>query len=160
MVSTTSYPLSRAPRSQHPHPLLRPFRWLSTIPSTLFRPSVRLKTTLYLLVLGIVLLVLLALNAFHTTTALAFPADSVLNTKPSHDSPADSGEGKHVAQGKDAHLVDEEIQRSFEEPDFALLSGKQPSQIGCNVPLEGEDGGVLVFLGVFSAADKKDRRDL
>jgi hypothetical protein len=67
-----------------------------------------------------------------------------------------------------------EIQRSFEEPDFALLSGQQPHTIGCDVPVDwrGKDGapppasvnddenGVLVFLGVFSAADKKRRRDL
>lgn len=73
-----------------------------------------------------------------------------------------------MAQGKDAHLVDETgdgIQRSFEEPDFALLSGLQPSQIGCDVPLRGDGGredesGVLVFLGIFSQASNKERRDL
>lgn len=64
--------------------------------------------------------------------------------------------------GKDAHLMDGDIQRSFEEPDFALLSGLQPSEIGCDIPLEGKEGekGVLVFLGIFSTADRKDRRDL
>jgi len=67
-----------------------------------------------------------------------------------------------VAQGKDAHLVDEEIQRSFEEPSFGLLAGVQPSRIGCDVPLDGSESerGVLVFLGIFSTGDKKDRRDL
>ncbi len=106
-------------------------------------------------------MVILALNAAHTTTNPP-QSDSVLNTVPTHDSPADSGEGKNVAQGKDAHLVDEEIQRSFEEPSFGLLSGMQPSQIGCDVPLDGAEGekGVLVFLGIFSGQDKKDRRDL
>lgn len=85
-----------------------------------------------------------------------------MNTSPTNDSPADSGEGKAVAKGKDAHLVDEEIQRSFEEPDFALLNGRQPSQVGCDVPLDGDEKekGVLVFLGIFSTADKRERRDL
>lgn len=69
----------------------------------------------------------------------------------------------------------EDFQRSFEEPDFALLSGKQPNEIGCEIGIDWkgrdgagpvsrvggeEDDGVLVFLGVFSAADKKRRRDL
>lgn len=75
-----------------------------------------------------------------------------------------------------------EIQRSFEEPDFALLSSKQPHEIGCDVPVDwrGEKGqgpeggvnksedGVLVLLGVFSAGavpgksaeEMKARRDL
>lgn len=126
----------------------------------LLRPSVRLKTALYTLSLLVTLLVILALNAASISSATAQTSDPVLNTSPTHDSPADSGEGKNVAKGKDAHLVDEEIQRSFEEPDFALLSGKQPSAIGCDVPLEGEDSGVLVFLGIFSAAANKERRDL
>jgi hypothetical protein len=126
----------------------------------ILRPSVRLKTALYTLSLLITLLVILALNAASISSNPGPSSDPVLNTSPTHDSPADSGEGKKVAKGKDAHLVDEEIQRSFEEPDFALLSGKQPSAIGCDVPLEGADGGVLVFLGIFSTADRKDRRDL
>lgn len=75
-----------------------------------------------------------------------------------------------------------EIQRSFEEPDFALLSGRQPHEIGCDIPVDwqGEKGkgpasagnknedGVLVLLGVFSAGavpgksaeEMKARRDL
>ena len=58
--------------------------------------------------------------------------------------------------------MDEEVQRSFEEPSFALLSGVQPSRLGCDVPLDGSESekGVLVFLGIFSGVDKKDRRDL
>ncbi|TXT10010.1 uncharacterized protein COLE_03944 [Cutaneotrichosporon oleaginosum] len=53
-----------------------------------------------------------------------------------------------------------ELQRSFEEPDFALLSGRQPHQIGCDVPLEGENAGTLIFLGIFSSASARQRRDL
>lgn len=123
----------------------------------LLQPSVRLKTSLYTLSFLILFLLFLALNAAHTTRPIE---NNEPATTPSEGSPADSGEGKNVAQGKDAHLVEQEIQRSFEEPDYALLSGKQPHEIGCDVPLEGEDKGVLVFLGIFSAADKKDRRDL
>ena len=86
----------------------------------------------------------------------------MLSTSPASDSLADSGEGKSVAQGKDAHLLEEEIQRSFEEPDYALLSGVQPSRIGCDVPLDGNlaERGVLVFLGIFSTAASRLRRDL
>ena len=122
----------------------------------ILRPSVRLKTTLYALSLLVLLLIFFALNAAHSTSV----SNSEPATAPSNDSPADSGEGINVAQGKDAHLRDQEIQRSFEEPDYALLSGKQPSELGCDVPLEGEDAGVLVFLGIFSAAASKGRRDL
>ncbi|KAJ9127215.1 hypothetical protein QFC24_001453 [Naganishia onofrii] len=78
--------------------------------------------------------------------------------------------GNEIAD--DPYFTQTEIQRSFEEPDFALLSSKQPHEIGCDVPVrwtwngttvEGlgpraedgvpeEDTGVLLFLGVFSAA--------
>lgn len=78
-----------------------------------------------------------------------------------------------------------EIQRSFEEPDFSLLSGKQPHEVGCDVPIvwdpsvsnvsdsisnsnpnspsstnpnnDNNNTGVLVFLGVFSAAQSSDK---
>jgi hypothetical protein len=74
-----------------------------------------------------------------------------------------------------------EIQRSFEEPDFGLLSSKQPHEVGCEVPLDWRgDGvvsfhypgsnqtstsssssdptpGVLIFLGIFSAAQSADK---
>ena len=118
--------------------------------------------------LFIVALVILALNAasLASSTRTLSPT-TTLATQPTQDTLADSGEGKSAAQGKDAHLVDGDIQRSFEEPDYALLSGLQPSEIGCDVPLHGEGGsagdkeeGVLVFLGIFSAADKRERRDL
>jgi hypothetical protein len=128
-----------------------------------FRPSVRLKSALYSLTIFIVALVILALNAasLASKTSTISPTPT-LRTQPTQDTLADSGEGKSAAQGKDAHLVDGGIQRSFEEPDFALLSGLQPSEIGCDVPLQGEGGveGVLIFLGIFSVADKRERRDL
>ena len=79
-----------------------------------------------------------------------------------------------------------EIQRSFEEPDFSLLSSAQPHEIGCEVPIiwdpsvsnvsdtgsgrrtgdssgsastpaSSSNPGVLVFLGVFSAAQSGDK---
>jgi hypothetical protein len=112
--------------------------------------------------LVITFLIVLALNAAHasSTYSNATGEVAVTNTTPSYDTPADSGQGIVVAKGKDAHLVDGAKPRSFEEPDYALLSGKQPSQIGCDVPLEGEDKGVLIFLGIFSAAVSKKRRDM
>lgn len=125
-------------------------------PRHLVRPSIRLKTTLYSLSLIIIILLVLALNAA-TTPPIHLPD---VAKSPNPDTPADSGEGKDIAQGKDAHLVDGDIQRSFEEPDFALLSGRQPHEIGCDIPLEGDDKGVLVFLGIFSTAQSKGRRDL
>ncbi|KIR36347.1 hypothetical protein I352_01295 [Cryptococcus deuterogattii MMRL2647] len=125
-------------------------------PRHLVRPSIRLKTTLYSLSIIIIILLVLALNAA-TTPPIHVPD---VAKSPNPDTPADSGEGKDIAQGKDAHLVDGDIQRSFEEPDFALLSGRQPHEIGCDIPLEGDDKGVLVFLGIFSTAQNKGRRDL
>lgn len=113
--------------------------------------------------LFIVALVILALNAASlASSSRTLTPTTTLATQPTQDTLADSGEGKSAAQGKDAHLVDGDIQRSFEEPDFALLSGLQPSEIGCDVPLDGDvkEKGVLVFLGIFSTADRKDRRDL
>ncbi|WVQ65931.1 uncharacterized protein L199_004109 [Kwoniella botswanensis] len=143
------------------YPLTRPsVRQYIFSPQLLLRPSIRLKTSLYVLSITIILLVILALNAATSGPSTGQEVD--VNTVPSHDSPADSGEGKDVAKGKDAHLVDEEIQRSFEEPDFSLLSSVQPHEIGCDVPIEGreKERGVLMFLGIFSAADKRERRDL
>lgn len=132
-------------------------------PRNLLLPSVRLKTSLYALSLLIIGLVLLALNAANISST-HLSNNTVLNTSPSGGGLADSGEGKSVAEGKDAAVKEEELQRSFEEPDYALLSGRQPSEIGCDVPLagEGEEGetGKLVFLGIFSAANNRDRRDL
>jgi hypothetical protein len=90
---------------------------------------------------------------------------------------------------EDPYFTQPDIQRSFEEPDYALLSSKQPHEIGCDVPIrwnwngtkvdgmppdadeEGifeQDTGVLLFLGVFSAAqsasktyeEMKRRRDM
>jgi hypothetical protein len=142
-------------------------RRISFSPSALFRPSVRLKSALYTLTIFIVALVILALNAASLASkSSTITPTTTLNTQPTQDTLADSGEGKSAAQGKDAHLVDGDIQRSFEEPDYALLSGLQPSEIGCDIPLQGEGGGggqdegVLIFLGIFSVADKRERRDL
>lgn len=129
----------------------------------LLRPSVRLKSALYSLTIFIVALIILALNAASlASSSRTLTPTTTLATQPTQDTLADSGEGKSAAQGKDAHLVDGDIQRSFEEPDFALLSGLQPSEIGCDVPLDGDvkEKGVLVFLGIFSTADRRDRRDL
>lgn len=131
--------------------------------SHFFRPSVRLKSALYSLTIFIVALVILALNAASLSSKkTTISSTTTLATQPTQDTLADSGEGKNAAAGKDAHLVDGDIQRSFEEPDYDLLSGLQPSEIGCDIPLAGEGGeeGVLVFLGIFSVADKKERRDL
>lgn len=107
----------------------------------------------------------LALNAANLSSSTHISAgDGEYNTIPSQLGLADSGQAKSVAQGKDGGSK-EEISRSFEEPDFALLSGKQPSERGCDVPLSGQgesedDEGKLVFLGIFSTALSKERRDL
>jgi hypothetical protein len=90
---------------------------------------------------------------------------------------------------EDPYFTQPDIQRSFEEPDYALLSSRQPHEIGCDVPIrwnwngttvagmppdadeEGvfeQETGVLLFLGVFSAAqsasktyeEMKKRRDM
>ena len=167
MTHPLSSSSSTSPATAHAYPPRKP-RWtLSTLlnPRSLLRPSVRLKTSLLLLSLCILTLVLLALNAAHLAHAPPAQASGgEIATSPSDDSPANSGAGVDVAKGKDAHLVEQDIQRSFEEPDYALLSGTQPSRIGCDVPLSGEgapgEEGVMVFLGIFSGYDKKDRRDL
>jgi hypothetical protein len=134
-------------------------------PRNLLLPSVRLKTALYALSLLVIGLIFLALNAANLSSSTHVSlGDGTYNTIPAEAGLADTGAAKTVAQGQDGAEVKEEISRSFEEPDFALLSGKQPSERGCDVPLAGEAGGQnegkLVFLGIFSAADKKERRDL
>jgi hypothetical protein len=50
------------------------------------------------------------------------------------------------------------ISRSFEEPDFALLTAPQPHTIGC--PQRDHSGAPLLLIGIFSAPDKVDRRRL
>lgn len=50
------------------------------------------------------------------------------------------------------------ISRSFEEPDFALLTSPQPHTIGC--PQRDHSGAPLLLIGIFSAPDKVDRRRL
>jgi hypothetical protein len=155
----TSSPAIAYPRTSSAFPLSK-----RSLHYTLLRPSIRLKATLYSLLTIIALLVLLALNAAHTPDLALHPTDPAyhLNTSPSPDTPADSVEGLSEAAGQDAKVQVEELQRSFEEPDFELLNGIQPNEIGCDVPLDGNEGqrGVLLFLGIFSTADRKDRRDL
>ena len=127
-------------------------------PSRNWRYSFRLKTSLYTLILIILVLVLLALSLANRS---ALPKVSLeISRTPSNGSPADVGKGHDIALGKDAHLVDENVQRSFMEPDYALLSGVQPHEIDCDIPLEGPNKGVLVFLGIFSHAKARGRRDL
>ena len=135
----------------------------------LFRPSIRLKTTLYILSLIIFVLVVLALNAGAQLSRAPVPKTSSISKSAINDSLADTGAGKEVAKGQDAHLIagiEGQIQRSFEEPDYALLSGKQPSLVGCDVPLQSlglassEDDGVMLFLGIFSSASRRERRDM
>lgn len=48
--------------------------------------------------------------------------------------------------------------RSFEEPDFSLLSTPQPHTIGC--PQRSSPTAPLLLLGVFSSPEKIDRRTL
>lgn len=149
--------------SAQPRPSLHA---LVSSPRTLLLPSVRLRSALYALSLLILALILLALNAASLSSGSRLSSDAVsLNTAPTGGGLADSLPGKKEAEGKDAIVKEEELQRSFEEPDYALLSGMQPSEIGCDVPLAGDgapaaEEGKLVFLGIFSAGDKKERRDL
>lgn len=58
-------------------------------------------------------------------------------------------------------LINEDWSTDFEEPDEALLGGRQPREIGCDVPLDdAEDAGKLIFLGIFSAAGNQARRNM
>ena len=45
--------------------------------------------------------------------------------------------------------------RSFEEPDYSLLSSSQPSSYSCN-----NDNKPDLFIGIFSTLNHQDRRDL
>jgi hypothetical protein len=139
-----------------------PFTRFLTSPRTLLLPSVRLKSALYALSLAVILLIYLAVSAARLSAPNPLGVEGELNTVPAHTGLGDSGAGAMAAKGKDGHLLQDEVQRSFEEPDFALLSGRQPHEIGCDVPLAGESGeiGKLVFLGIFSAAGLRQRRDL
>lgn len=63
------------------------------------------------------------------------------------------------------HPTTGEIKRDVAEPDYALLSGKQPHEIGCDVPLIGEtmereEIGRLVLVGVFTTPESYERREL
>lgn len=70
-------------------------------------------------------------------------------------------EGVGTSHEKQWLLEPEGLQRSFEEPDYSLLSARQPHEIGCDIPLEGDNSGKLAFIGVFSSSiNGKGRRDL
>lgn len=125
-----------------------------------FRPSVRLKALLCALSAGVLTLIVLALNAAHGGRLNLLPGGSIINRDPTVGTPADSAKGLSIAQGRDEEKEEPEINRSFEEPDFALLTSPQPHEIGCDVPLEGDNSGVVLFLGIFSSASGKARRDL
>jgi hypothetical protein len=111
-----------------------------------FRSS-RLKT---LVGLGVLAALGLLLYAFH-----GHPALHLAREPERVESPPDA-----VQEPPEEEKKAVELQRSFEEPDFALLSGTQPHRIGCDVPFEGENAGPLIFLGIFSSAGARKRRDL
>ncbi|EJT49571.1 hypothetical protein A1Q1_01286 [Trichosporon asahii var. asahii CBS 2479] len=70
-------------------------------------------------------------------------------------------EGVGTSHEKQWLLEPEGVQRSFEEPDYSLLSARQPHEIGCDIPLEGANSGKLAFIGIFSSSlNGKGRRDL
>jgi hypothetical protein len=150
-----------------------------------FLPSLRSKRLRLPLSLLILLILFLLLGpSFHPSLNLPNnplgPQASALAslTKPQLDQ-----SGQKVQQDRQAEV---DFQRSFEEPDFALLSGKQPHEIGCDVPIvwntsssssspsspspsaSSSETGVLIFLGIFSAAQSSSsspdqmraRRDL
>lgn len=107
-------------------------------------------------------LLLLISNAVRAGEYELLPAGAVINRNPKINSPAEKPDALGAAQGQDAEAVGlhPEIRRSFEEVDFALLTSQQPHQVGCNVPLEGSDSGMLLFMGIFSSAKGRERRDL
>ena len=66
---------------------------------------------------------------------------------------------------KEIFTTVEDIKRDIGEPDFALLSGKQPHEISCDVPLVGEtmereEIGRLMLVGVFTTPEAYSRREL
>lgn len=130
-----------------PRPPASPFAWASKAVRFLVRPSFRLKTVLLTLVLGIAALVVLAINVAHTDVDTIVIGGKPIGGKPL---PVDR---KPTPSG-----VPDPPKRSFEEPNFALLSAKPPHQIGCDVPLNGTNAGPLVFIGVFSTMSEKAER--
>ncbi|GMK57377.1 hypothetical protein CspeluHIS016_0402110 [Cutaneotrichosporon spelunceum] len=110
-------------------------------PARSFRTP-RLKTLAGISLIAIITLLLYAFYGHHVLLAAKNGAAEVTEILRDDNEPA----------------VD--VQRSFEEPDFALLSSRQPHEIGCDVPLDGEKAGPLIFLGIFSSAPSRKRRDL
>lgn len=122
-------------------------------------------------------------NHLHLPTHLRLPTsplDPQASAAFSLTKPRLDQSGKEVPDESEGQQ-EVEIQRSFEEPDFSLLSGKQPHEVGCDVPIvwdpsvsnvsdsistsistpnsnsNDNNTGVLVFLGVFSAAQSSDK---
>lgn len=126
-------------------------------------------------------------NHLHLPTHLRLPTsplDPQASAAFSLTKPRLDQSGKEVPDESEGQQ-EVEIQRSFEEPDFSLLSGKQPHEVGCDVPIvwdpsvsnvsdsisnsnpnspsstnpknDNNNTGVLVFLGVFSAAQSSDK---
>jgi hypothetical protein len=123
-------------------------------------------------------------NHLHLPTHLRLPTsplDPQASAAFSLTKPRLDQSGKEVPDESEGQQ-EVEIQRSFEEPDFSLLSGKQPHEVGCDVPIvwdpsvsnvsdstssstsiptfsdnNNNNTGVLVFLGVFSAAQSSDK---
>lgn len=80
---------------------------------------------------------------------------------PTTYSAALDAEGVGTSHEKQWLLEPEGLQRSFEEPDYSLLSARQPHEIGCDIPLDGDNRGKLAFIGVFSSSlNGRSRRDL
>lgn len=134
----------------------------------MFRSSLRFKSLVTLAVLTVLVFVVYAFDRIPGGQSLAgrlvaspHAASGSDGKPPLGGAETLSEDGRGVnGTGAATNSTPARLQRSFEEPDFALLSGLQPHEIGCDVPLEGEDAGPLVFLGIFSSADKKRRRDL
>lgn len=147
-------PLSRAPQRSTPsHPLSIPAAVRSVI-----RPVWRIRTVATCLVLAIVCLVLVGLTTSNEA-ANALLASSLAQL-PAAVQPVPPAVPSIELEPEVEEPPPPPLDRSFEEPDFSLLSGKQPHEIGCDVSLEGPDAGPLVFVGIFSTAARKGRRDL
>ncbi len=143
--------------------------WLPFLP----RQYIRVRTAVCFAFAVAVLVLLITVRDIHPDLDPPMPAPAPLSPAAlaanSLSKPRAGAEGEEAVEEQE-----QEISRSFEEPDFALLSGRQPHEIGCDVPIDWhgkagmgpeagpneDENGVLVFLGVFSTADKKGRRML
>lgn len=98
---------------------------------------------------------------FVCVAQLSLPARPPGLQTPSTYSASLDAEAFGTSHEKQWLLEPEGLQRSFEEPDYSLLSARQPHEIGCNIPLEGENSGKLAFIGIFSSSvNGQSRRDL